>query len=249
MPAYPKDFFDQNRNKTEEDPGLCFVLMPFGKKFDPVWKIIHETAEGEEFNLTCIRADHISKPGNIMEDVLEYIVSAGTVIADLTDRNPNVFYELGIAHAIKPSSAVYLLSQSMDFIPFDLRHLRCLVYKPDLSDLGKKLADAFSQGGLRQYRITLREGERLKIPARLKGKDRCLYELECEARYLGDNGIKFILRATRFVARRNPEEFYNDGHFLGEGDNELDLPWLDWKLRYGGGDRTKATILLQRGKK
>ena len=64
-----------------------------------------------------------------MEDVLEYIVNAGTVIADITDRNPNDFYEPGIARAIKPSSAVYLLSQSMDFIPFDLRHLRCLVYK------------------------------------------------------------------------------------------------------------------------
>jgi nucleoside 2-deoxyribosyltransferase len=61
-----------------------------------------------------------------MQSVWEGINRAGIVIADMTERNPNVFYELGIAHTLgKP---VVMITQSMEFVPFDLKHLRCLVY-------------------------------------------------------------------------------------------------------------------------
>jgi len=62
-----------------------------------------------------------------MQSVWEGINRARLIIADLTGRNPNVFYELGIAHTLgKP---VIMLTQSMDYVPFDLRHLRCIVYQ------------------------------------------------------------------------------------------------------------------------
>jgi hypothetical protein len=244
MPAYPRDFFEQR--KSSVDQALCFVLMPFGARFTGVWQIVKETVE-EQFGLTCVRADQISRPGNIMEDVLEYIARAGTVVADLTDRNPNVFYELGIAHSVKPASSVYLLSQAIDFIPFDLRHLRCLVYEADLANLRDQLSEAFSQGTLKRYRITLREGERAKFAARVSGKDRCLYEVECEGLYLGDNGAKMMLRVTQFVAGREPEQVLADGLYLGEERLDFSLrPRLDWKLHFGGGNREEARVFLER---
>ncbi len=69
-----------------------------------------------------------------MEDVSSSIEQADLLVADLTGRNPNVFYEVGIGHALgKP---VLLLAQSLDDIPFDLRHRRVLLY--DYSTKGCK---------------------------------------------------------------------------------------------------------------
>jgi hypothetical protein len=244
MVAYPKGFFATAQVAME--PGLCFVLMPFDPTFDPVWEILQEVVESEPFSLRCLRADEISRPGYIMEDVLEYIARANIILADLTGRNPNVFYELGIAHTAKPSSRVFLLSQSIEYIPFDLRHLRFLIYKTDLSDLRARLADALSQSGLRQYRIFLHEQERKKFPGRISGRDRCLYEVELEGHFLGDDGVKFTVRVVRFVAGEQPGLSFQDGCYLGIQRNTFELPELDWKLRFEGGDRNEARILLQR---
>jgi nucleoside 2-deoxyribosyltransferase len=61
-----------------------------------------------------------------MQSVWESVNRARLIIADMTERNPNVFYELGIAHTLgKP---VIMITQSMDYVPFDLKHLRCIVY-------------------------------------------------------------------------------------------------------------------------
>jgi len=62
-----------------------------------------------------------------MDDIRHSIQNARLVIADLTQRNPNVFYEVGIAHTLKKD--VLLISQSMDDVPFDFRHLRVLTYE------------------------------------------------------------------------------------------------------------------------
>lgn len=69
-----------------------------------------------------------------MEDILKSIGTADVVLADLTRKNANVFYEVGICHALgKP---VLLLAQSIDDVPFDLRHRRVLLY--DYSPRGCK---------------------------------------------------------------------------------------------------------------
>jgi hypothetical protein len=65
-----------------------------------------------------------------MQDVWLYINQAGIIIGDLTTRNPNVFYEVGLAHAI--GKKVILITQNMDDVPFDLRALRCIVYSLEL---------------------------------------------------------------------------------------------------------------------
>lgn len=84
-----------------------------------------------------------------MQSVWDGINRARVVIADLTGRNPNVFYELGIAHTLgKP---VVMLTQSMDFVPFDLRQLRCIVYdyKPKIIErLNEQLSELSEQYSL-----------------------------------------------------------------------------------------------------
>jgi hypothetical protein len=105
----------------------CFVLMPFGDARD-LHTVYHDHMKPliEKCGLRCERADDIYDVSGVMQSVWEGINKARIVVADLTDRNPNVFYELGIAHRLgKP---VIMLSQLIDFVPFDRRHLRCILY-------------------------------------------------------------------------------------------------------------------------
>ena len=112
---------------TESD--YCFILMPFTDTSD-VQKVYRDHVKPvleSGCGLRCERADDIYDINGVMQSVWEGINRARLVVADLTGKNPNVFYELGIAHTLgKP---VIILTQSMEFVPFDLRHLRCIVYE------------------------------------------------------------------------------------------------------------------------
>jgi len=77
--------------------------------------------------LQCERADDIHGTAQITWDIWERINRARFLIAELTDQNPNVFYELGLAHAL--SKDVIQVTQSMNFVPFDLKTIRCIVYE------------------------------------------------------------------------------------------------------------------------
>lgn len=107
------------------DERLCFVLMPFKDPFTTIFEEhIKPTVEG--LSLDCRKADDIYGVGPIMEDIWEQLCRSRIVIADLTGRNPNVFYEVGIAHTLgKP---VIMLVQAMDDVPFDLKHHRVIPY-------------------------------------------------------------------------------------------------------------------------
>ena len=120
---------------TEVDENLCFVLMPFDEKFTPIYENIIKTVV-ESAGLECKRADEIFGIKPIIEDIWEYIQKARILIADLTRRNPNVFYELGIAHAINKD--VILITQDLKDLPFDLKHYRCIVYEDSVAG-GNKL--------------------------------------------------------------------------------------------------------------
>lgn len=108
------------------DSSLCFVLMPFATKFEAIYED-HIRRIVTEAGLSSQRADEIASTNLITWDIWERLNTARFVIADLTDRNPNVFYEVGLAHAI--SKEVILLTQSMGDIPFDLQSLRFIVYE------------------------------------------------------------------------------------------------------------------------
>ena len=103
-----------------------FVLMPFKKDMLPVYED-HIKPICESMKLCVRRADDFFTAGSVVQDVWAAIISARLIVADCTDRNPNVFYEIGLAHAI--GQATILLTQRADDIPFDLRHLRYISYQ------------------------------------------------------------------------------------------------------------------------
>lgn len=86
---------------------------------------------------------------------MEKINEAELIIADVTGRNPNVFYELGMAHVVKDK--VVLITQNIGDVPFDLRHFRYIVYRPTpkgTAKLRKTLLETISAIGLRRSLAT-----------------------------------------------------------------------------------------------
>ncbi|MGZ8417443.1 MAG: TRAFs-binding domain-containing protein [Methyloceanibacter sp.] len=117
---------------------LCFVLMPFGKKmdaagrvtnFDSVYaKIIAPAVERS--GLEPIRADEEKIGGTIHKPMFERLMLCHYAVADITGANPNVFYELGIRHALRPRSTVIVFAEGT-VLPFDIALVRGLAYKTD----------------------------------------------------------------------------------------------------------------------
>ena len=109
---------------------LCFVIAPIGehgsetrKRSDQIFKHVISPPV-EELGYRPIRADQISEPGLITSQVIEHIVDDPLVIADLTERNPNVFYELAIRHAIR--KPLVQIIKTGEQIPFDVAGTRTI---------------------------------------------------------------------------------------------------------------------------
>jgi len=115
---------------------FCFVLMPFDDAFKDVYQIgIKEacTAAGAY----CERVDEQIFHERILDRIYNQIAKADLIIADMTGRNPNVFYEVGYAHALgKPT---VLITKQADDIPFDLKHFPHIVYGDSLVTLRDEL--------------------------------------------------------------------------------------------------------------
>lgn len=115
----------------------CFVMMPFATPLGSHYGLIYESAI-KKAGLRPVRADDdIFATGKIIDQVWAGIRSARVLVAELTSRNPNVFYELGLAHALK--KPVVLVSSNESDVPFDVRHIRVIYY--DVADpfWGEKL--------------------------------------------------------------------------------------------------------------
>jgi tetratricopeptide (TPR) repeat protein len=116
---------------------LCFVLMPFGKKpdaagatvdFDAVYRELIAPAI-EEAGLEPLRADEEMTGGIIHQPMFERLVLCEYAVADLTTANVNVFYELGVRHAVRPFSTVPLFAAGGSRLPFDVAPLRAMPYR------------------------------------------------------------------------------------------------------------------------
>lgn len=117
---------------------LVSAMMPFHPSFTPVYETLQRTAQTA--GLRCRRADDIWENPAVIQDVVSLIDRSRIVICDCSTRNPNVFYEIGIAHAL--GREVILITQSAEDIPFDLRHLRYVAYLNNgegLAQLGVRL--------------------------------------------------------------------------------------------------------------
>ena len=111
--------------------------MPFAAPIGGYYQHIYEPAI-QKAGLRAVRADaDIFGTGKIMEQIWSGINAAKVLVAELTSRNPNVFYELGLAHALQ--KPVVLVSSNEPDVPFDLKHIRVIYY--DVTDpfWGEKL--------------------------------------------------------------------------------------------------------------
>jgi hypothetical protein len=121
--------------KTEKN--LVFVLTPFLGQFSDTYEQIQQVCAS--LGLKCLRGDEDYVRGEIFPHILKQIVKARFIVANITGRNPNVFYELGIAHALdKP---VIMIAKQSDDIPFDVRTKNVILYNND-EDLAMRLKDA-----------------------------------------------------------------------------------------------------------
>lgn len=122
-----------------------FVAMPFVAELQPVYED-HIQSVATSLGMSVMRADNFFTSHSVISDVWRAIYSARAVIADCTGRNPNVFYEIGLAHAIgKP---VILIAQTEEDVPFDVRHLRYLRYSltpRGMRDFEQKLGSTISE--------------------------------------------------------------------------------------------------------
>lgn len=121
------------------DPRLAFVLMPFDDDLTTIYNtIVKPCVQSDEFNLVCKRADDIKTNKAIMQDIFKAVCEARIIIADITRLNPNVMYELGMAHTLgKETILIYQNEQVIKF-PFDLAHIRRIEYENSATG-GKKL--------------------------------------------------------------------------------------------------------------
>ena len=123
---------------------VCFVICPIGKegseiriRSDLTFKYIIKPIV-QEFGYHPIRADHINESGMITNQIIDYIIDSALVIADLTDSNPNVFYELAIRHIVEKPYIQMMKSDQP--IPFDISGMRTIRFDTDLeqADIAKK---------------------------------------------------------------------------------------------------------------
>ena len=117
----------------------CFVMQPFQGPLGAYYESIFRPAI-EQAGLVAVRADaEIFGTGKIIDQIWRGIQNATILVAELTTKNANVFYELGLAHASK--KPVILVSSNEDDVPFDLRHIRTIFYDKDDPFWGQKLTD------------------------------------------------------------------------------------------------------------
>jgi exonuclease VII small subunit len=154
----------------------CFVVSPIGgegsdirERSDTIFEEVIEPTVSD-FNYECKRSDQIDEPGIITNQIIEYIVESELVIADLTSKNPNVFYELAVRHAHQ--KPVIQLIHADEDIPFDVATQRTIDI--DLNDY--TTTNSAKQEIERQVQEIESEGFQVENPVSVAGYIRNLRE-------------------------------------------------------------------------
>jgi len=144
----------KDAQRKREGP-FVFTLMPFAADFFEIHKELKEAIE-KTLALTCKKANDFFEPRRLMDDIERCIKTAELVIADLTGRNPNVFYEVGMCHGL--GRTVLLLTQKIEDVPPDLQDVRHIIYENSLSGIEKlkiELLKAISELKDREEQVSL----------------------------------------------------------------------------------------------
>ena len=197
-------------NEKEQTKPKCFVIMPFGGWFDKYYINVYIPAI-EAAGFEAKRADDLYRPGNIVNDIWTYTKEATVLLADLTNKNPNVFYELGLAHAItKPA---ILITASMEDVPFDLRSLRVIDYDKNSPNWGDLLQDRITKALIETLKnpkdaipptfFEVDKTEKIKVSAENKELLEIRNELDLIKREVRSNEIR---RRRRPMEEIDPDE-------------------------------------------
>lgn len=120
----------------------CFVIMPFKQAGTPEYAHFRALFDNvlkptiEKFGYSVSRADDHKRVGSITRDIIIPLANAELVIADLTEVNPNVFYELGVRHALRGYGTIMIMDESQTEIPFDVTAYRVIKFKSTLEGIG-----------------------------------------------------------------------------------------------------------------
>jgi hypothetical protein len=125
---------------TTNISNLVFMLTPFHSDYYADYTVVVEAANA--LGLEVQRGDEKASGGDIFNQILKAIVSARIIVANITGRNPNVFYELGIAHAL--NKPVILVCEQGNDVPFDLQSKR-IVFFDTAEELKKGITKALGQ--------------------------------------------------------------------------------------------------------
>jgi tetratricopeptide (TPR) repeat protein len=135
--------FTAQRNARE-----AFVIMPIKAAFSEEHRhfralyddVVRPALVAAGYD--CVRADDVQKTGAVTRDVIDRLARFDLVVADLTDLNPNVFYELGIRHVLRGSGTILLLDDSRTKqLPFDVMPYRAILYESDVAGVAKLRSD------------------------------------------------------------------------------------------------------------
>lgn len=212
----------------EEKSKTCFFICPIGpeesktrRRSDQVLKHIIAPAVKECDYKDPVRADAIAQPGNITSQVIQNVYDADLVVADLTEHNPNVFYELAIRHAAK--KPVIMIMETGGIIPFDVAQDRVIFY--DYKDLDS--ADECRENIVKQIRSIEEEPLRVDSPVSIAMDIKFLRESgDSQKEYFGD--VLEILHEIRSTLSALPQRLkvpecqYT---FTNLSDRTIGTPW------------------------
>jgi hypothetical protein len=174
--------------------------MPFADRFTEVYEQVYRPC-CEAAGVRCWRVDEVAGPGSITTDIINGILESEFLIADLTTQNPNVFYELGIAHAL--AKDVILTCQTIEDVPFDVRSSRVLVYSQTIRG-----AAVLKDGLLRAIKAVDSDSQRATNPVqdalrlRSLAENRLLHEPKIDGRLVQPNSASSAAPTSESLAVR-----------------------------------------------
>lgn len=117
-----------------------FIVMPFASQYNRVYSAIKKACE--KADVMHLRADEIKQPGPIINQIFRSITNADCIIAEVSDKNPNVYYEVAVAHCVGKPTILLARKETVRNLPFDIRHHRVLLYdEKNLSDMLRNLIE------------------------------------------------------------------------------------------------------------
>lgn len=215
----------------------AFVAMCFDKRLEHVYfKVVKPVLEN--YGFVCTRADELTLSGVIMEQVQEEIEKSDLILCDLTYENPNVFYELGMAHLLRKNTI--MISQTAANLPFDVQHWRIMPYedtKIGLLDFRDKLFEILKK--------SFPGGRMRDIPKKKITFD--FDELEIQRSNLFSNSIDIKRFAIKFLGDCSDKPSFEKIKMIAINDNNIDVARDAFTSLYKIDPPKARSILLNEG--